>query len=89
MRLASERPNDPVLPEDPGPTNDEERAWAERFVVALNEEIPGEVMGLSPDREAFLDRLDTGADKGAGEPERPNILMSSGWKRPRRSEFFI
>jgi hypothetical protein len=78
MRLVSERPNDPLLPEDPGLTKDEEREWAVRAEVGPNGETPEAVIGLSAGREVFLDRLGRGADTGPGEPERPSILMSSG-----------
>jgi len=78
IRLASERPYDPLLFEDPGPTNDEEREWAGRFALGPNEVIPGGVKGPSADLEAFFDRLGKGADMGPGELERPRILRSSG-----------
>ena len=41
-------------------------------------------------REGFRDRLGRGADTGPGPIlDRPTIFMSSGWKRPRRTLFFI
>ena len=89
MRLASERPNDPLLPEDPEPANDVEREWAARFELYPNEATAEAVIGLSVGREVFLHRPGSGADMGPGELERPSTLISSGWKMPRRTEFFI
>ena len=50
----------------------------------------GRPSGLRFERDDFLDNVGRGADNGPGGGlARPTVLMSSGWKSPRRTEFFI
>lgn len=75
MRLASERPNDPVA--DTGVT-EEVREWPERVGGSPYGPPPDILTGLRDGREAFLDKPGRGADEGPGEPESPSTLISSG-----------
>ena len=85
-RLASERPKDPELLE-PEPTKDDDRE-CERIEPGGGPFEPAE--GLREGREGLRERLGSGADIGPGElGAMPRVLMSSGWNRPRRTEFFI
>ena len=76
LRLASERPNDP-LATDPGVT-EEVRECPDRVGGGPNEPPPDALTRLRDGREAFLDKPGRGADEGPGEPESPRTLMSSG-----------
>ena len=52
---------------------------------------PKDPKGLMDVRERFRAREGKGADNGPGPTDdtNPIVLISSGWKSPRRTEFFI
>ena len=84
-RLDSARPNDPLpLP----PTNDDDLECTFR-ALAGPESGGVATTGLSPGRDFLWLSSGRGAVMGPGDVfPRPYVLMSFGWKRPRRTEFF-
>lgn len=50
----------------------------------------GAVIGFRLGRDVFRDRLGRGAERGPATVDaNPKVFISSGWKSPRRTEFFI
>lgn len=75
------------------PTKDDERECVPRIDADAgpeNASPEGVRMGLSDGREDLWLRPGIGAERGpATMSELANVLISSGWKRPLRKEFFI
>lgn len=84
--LASARPNDPPLPTEPA-------SEADRVCVSADVGPKGEADEEDIRLRFCLDDLrrspGRGADIGDGKAVKPTVFISSGWKSPRRTEFFI